>query len=66
MIPKRRGKFCGIYSSLQFKIDRGTANLDVLLRMNQPAYSCRVQGFPTVPRFAESQSDVVGLVTRIN
>jgi len=43
-----------------------TANLHVLLKINHTEYSCRLQGFPTIPRFAVSLSNVVCLFTSIN
>jgi len=38
----------------------------VMLKMNPAEYGCKVQGFPTAPQFAKSQSDFVCLVTGIN
>ena len=38
----------------------------VMLKMNPAEYGCKLQGFPTTPQFAKSQSDVVCLVTGIH
>jgi len=38
----------------------------VMLKMNPAEYGCKLQGFPTAPRVANSRSDVVRLITGIN
>ena len=38
----------------------------VMLKINPAEYGCKLQGFPTAPQFAKSQSDVFCLVTGIN
>ena len=38
----------------------------VTLNMNPAAYDSKLQGFPAIPRFAISWSDVVGLCPEIN
>jgi len=38
----------------------------VMLKMNPTEYGCKLQGFPTTPRFAKSQTDVVCLLAGIN
>jgi hypothetical protein len=40
--------------------------MTVMLTMNPAEYGCNLQRFPTAPQLAISQSDGVGLVTRIN
>ena len=65
MIMKRSGKSWGIYRYLQVKIESVTTNLLVLFKMNPAAYSCRLQGTPTVPRFAVSRTAVVCFFTGI-
>jgi len=43
-----------------------TANLHILFEMNPTAYSCTLQGFPTVLQLAVFWSDVVCLITGMN
>jgi len=38
----------------------------VMLKMNPAEYGCKLQGFPTAPQVAKSQSDLVCLITGIN
>jgi len=59
IITKRIGKSRGIYCLLQVTMEWVTANSHILLKMNPTAYSCMLQGFPTVLRFVVSRSDVV-------
>jgi len=47
-------------------MEKVTAKLDISLKLNHAAFDCRLQGFPTIPQFAISRSDVVCLFTRIN
>ena len=63
---KRSGKSWGINCLLQVKMEWVTGNLHDLIRMNAAVYSCRLQGFPTVPQFAVYRSYVVRLYTGIN
>jgi len=66
MITNQSGKSWEIYSSLQVKIKLVTANMHFLLMINPAVYDSRLQGFHMIPQFAESWSNVVRLVTRIN
>jgi len=65
MITKITGKSWGIYSQLQVTMKCVTANLHIVHNMNPAAYSCRLQGFPTVLRNAPSQSGEVSQFTGI-
>jgi hypothetical protein len=66
IMMKRSGKPSGIKCTLQVKMEWVTSNLHCLRKTNPTMYSCRLQGFGTIPQFEVSRSDVECLFTGNN